>query len=95
VSHVALPHVGRSSLFILGTYLAVRTFDQTSVMRVTTTDASKSSAQVAELASVEHTDTGNHAVVDIKLIPGSSEVLAITDSGALYKLSMGNGQQAV
>jgi hypothetical protein len=67
----------------------------TSVMKVTATDPSKQSAHVAELASIVHTDTGHHAVVDLKLIPRSFETLAITDNGALYKLSIADGHKSV
>jgi len=64
-------------------------------MRVTTTDAFKHSAQVAELASFVHTDMGHRAIVDIKLIPLPCEALAITESGALYRLNLADRQKAV
>jgi hypothetical protein len=67
----------------------------TSVMKVTATDSSKKSAQVGELASIVHTDTGHRPIVDIKLIPWPFEALAITDHGALYKLNIADGQKAV
>lgn len=76
-------------------HLAVRTFEMTSVMKVTATDDSKHSAQVAELGCIVQSDTGHRAIVDITLIPRSFEALAITDNGALYNLNTANGHKTL
>lgn len=64
-------------------------------MKVTATDDSKHSAQVAELGCIVQSDTGHRAIVDITLIPRSFEALAITDNGALYNLNTANGHKTL
>lgn len=92
---VLLLHASSLYMFLADSYLAVRTFDATSVMKVATSDTSKMSAQIAELASIVPTDTDRRAIVDIKLFSSPFATFAITDNGALYRLNVADGRKAM
>lgn len=76
---------------VADSYLAVRTFEMMSVMKV----MASASTKVAELASIVQTDTTDRPIVDMKLVTRPLEALTITDTGALYKFSFADGKKDV
>ncbi|RDB20957.1 hypothetical protein Hypma_011691 [Hypsizygus marmoreus] len=79
----------------LNSYLAIRTYGNTTILEVAAGATSKATPSLSEVATILQADTANRALVDISLSHSPFGALVINDQGILYQCSIVDGQKSL